>query len=412
MTGSPNRGIRRMNEEFEYEPDPMGRLGQGRWVPKQARDPFGRLPADIPPPTSVEIGARGPLDLLAPVGPEQWNLGDDVERVEGMLMRTGHLVPDPIVTGRGEFMARQEQAIKEYQGDHGLRQDGLIAPKGPTHRSLLASLKTMGDGGGPTNDWIEENPEVRSGAASKETQVAAVPALIPLVPPAIEGATVLYALLAGAATAAILSLSGDTPRSDRPKVGTKGDADDRRTAYRALVAATILKPFLERKGSPETRRGNDIVIEECNRLLKKEHPEFADRITHIGGGTEKGKGEIQVKELHIPNEANPGNTLMDGSFTDVAYGPADKGRPRGHINTISTLADGITPTKREQYQLDKLARKRERVVQTLPKYRSDKWTEDEYRELAKNACRDLMDELVREIERDEKEKSKSESDGE
>ncbi|MDA0703512.1 MAG: peptidoglycan-binding domain-containing protein [Proteobacteria bacterium] len=410
--GVSNRSDSRNDEDLEYEPDAMGRLGQGRWVPRRTRDPFGRLSTDIPSPMSGEDRAPGPFDLLAPVGPDQWNLGGDVDRVEGMLIRTGHLSSDPIVTGRGEFMARQEQAIKGFQRDHGLRQDGLINPKAPTHRGLLASLEAMNDTGVVASGEVGDKPDARGGAASKETQVAVAPLALPLVPVAIEGATVLYALLTGAATAAILSVSGDTPRKEGPKDGATGHADDRRIAYRGLVTATTLKPIFERKGGPETRRGNDIVIQECDRVLKEEHPEFADRITHIGGGTEKGEGEIQVKELHIPNKANPGNTLKDGSFTDLAYGSADKGTPRGHLNTISVLADGITPTKREQYQLDKLARKLEPIVHTLPKYQSAKWTEEEYRELAKNACRALMDELVREIERDEKNKSGSEGDGE
>ena len=220
-----NRGKNRNDKDLEYEPDAMGRLGQGRWVPRRTRDPFGRLAADIPPPMSGEDQAPGLLDLLAPVGPGQWNLGGDVDRVESMLMRTGHLAPDPIVTGQGEFMARQEQAIKGFQRDHGLRQDGLINPKGPTHRSLLASLETM-------NDASNSSPETGDGAgmqapqsepsAADESQIAFLPAL-PLVPVALEGAAVfLGELLLGLGLAgAVLSLSGDTPKEEGegPDVG-------------------------------------------------------------------------------------------------------------------------------------------------------------------------------------------------
>lgn len=401
MTGFPNRGIRRNNEEWEYEPDPMGRLGQGRWVPKQARDPFGRLSDELPPAMEEEDPKVGPLDLLAPVGPDQWNLSGDVERVEGMLMRTGHLAPDPIVTGRGEFMARQEQAIKSFQRDHGLLQDGLINPGGRTYETLVARLERMNDANSEKTQ--QERRLYRDGVSpiEGEQQVAAAP-LVLGVPAAVDGTVILYHILMGAGLAATLSLRSDTAILEKSGESPKKDDSDHRTVYRGLVALTMLKPFFERKGNEETRRGNDIVIEECEKILNEEHPEFSERIKHLGGGTENGKGTVQVKETHIPNESNPDNRLKEGSFTDLTFGEEGAGKTRGHLNTISTLADGITPTPGERYQLEKLALRGEKIVRTLPKFRRAKWTEDENRDLAREACRGLMDELVREIERSEK----------
>jgi hypothetical protein len=37
------------NSEFEYDPDPMGRVGYGVWTPRTQGDPFGRLPEDDEP---------------------------------------------------------------------------------------------------------------------------------------------------------------------------------------------------------------------------------------------------------------------------------------------------------------------------------------------------------------------------
>ncbi len=53
------------------------------------------------------------------------------------------------------------------------------------------------------------------------------------------------------------------------------------------------------------------------------------------------------------------------------------------------LVDGTTPTKRERRQLEKLSRLGQRVVRAMPKLRSG-MDEDEYAELARDVCRDIL----------------------
>lgn len=415
MVGVSNRGGGRNEDDWEYEPDPMGRLGQGRWVRRNRRDPFGRLFADPPgPPKTGPNDEPGPLGLLAPVGPGQWNLGDDVDRVEGMLMRTGHLVPDPIVTGKRDYMARQEQAIKAFQHDHGLRQDGLINPNGPTHRTLLATLETM-------KDAVGDVPGSKDGAASEgrgqesrtqdEGQVAFAPALL-LIPPALEGAAVVTGqiLLGLGLTGLVLSLSGDTPRTEEETEDRKDDTGNpeeseagyytaRNAALQDRALGLLIKPLVESRGDETTQKGNDIAVRSCLDVAAEEFPDLRDRIEHVKGATKDGKGEERKKERYLPNRSNPDRPHKESARSDVAFKLKWGNDYFIDLNTTDMLTDGVAPTARERRALEKISRLGSWLADHMPKLRPG-MDEEEYEDRVRGRCLALF-QKVREKAREE-----------
>lgn len=152
-------------EEYEYAPDPMGRLGRGEWRPRQRRDPFGRLPRADP---SFDFSA--PLSLQAAVGRGGANRRDDVAKLEGLLALAGDralLRSGPT----GNFDEVVERALASYQSRRGLRVDGRAAPEGETMRALAA------DAARPTGDpsEAEASKASRSRPATAE-EMAGIPA--------------------------------------------------------------------------------------------------------------------------------------------------------------------------------------------------------------------------------------------
>ena len=101
------------------------------------RDPFDSLPlldGDALPPGPPPVSPpRNPLRLRAPVGPAARNRVDDVKRVETAMDRAGFLGRTP---GAGVFDSILVSGIRGFQRRNGLKQDGLLKPKGPTERML------------------------------------------------------------------------------------------------------------------------------------------------------------------------------------------------------------------------------------------------------------------------------------
>ena len=101
------------------------------------RDPFDSLSlldGDAlppgPPPVSLP---RNPLRLRAPVGPAARNRVDDVKRVETAMDRAGFLGR---TQGAGVFDSILDSGIRSFQRRNGLKEDGLLKPKGPTEQML------------------------------------------------------------------------------------------------------------------------------------------------------------------------------------------------------------------------------------------------------------------------------------
>ncbi len=101
------------------------------------RDPFDSLPpldgdALLPGPPLPQPQRR-PLRLRSPVGPSARNRADDVKRVETAMDRAGFLGRTP---GAGVFDSILDSGIRGFQRRNGLKQDGLLKPKGPTEQML------------------------------------------------------------------------------------------------------------------------------------------------------------------------------------------------------------------------------------------------------------------------------------
>lgn len=77
-----------------------------------------------------------PLRVTGDVGPFGRNERDDVRAVQNALARHGHF--DLNVTGKADGFAGQRlvNGIRTFQKHAGLKQDGLIAPGGPTETAL------------------------------------------------------------------------------------------------------------------------------------------------------------------------------------------------------------------------------------------------------------------------------------
>lgn len=112
------------------------------------RDPFDSLPpldgSGLPPGPPLPKLQRRPLSLRGPVGPVARNRVDDVKRVETAIGRAGLLGRTP---GTGVFDSILDSGIRSFQRLNGLKEDGLLKPKGPTEQMLnrVAAKKSEND---------------------------------------------------------------------------------------------------------------------------------------------------------------------------------------------------------------------------------------------------------------------------
>ena len=122
------------------------------WPYQKGRDPLGRIPTP-PPDDPIEI-MRGDwalgrldrhpvkrlLDIRGGIGRGEVNDREDVGGIEALLSRTGHRDLKSTSGPTGLFGSPQENAIRGFQKDHGLRQDGIMRPGGETQTALAKVL--------------------------------------------------------------------------------------------------------------------------------------------------------------------------------------------------------------------------------------------------------------------------------
>lgn len=144
---------------FRYVPDPLGRLGQGRYVrERELPDPFGRLPAEPGPEPEIE-DLRDPLHLRDSVGLEGANGRRDVAKVESLLGRTGDLDLADTDGVTGFAGLRLDEAVRRFQKRHGLKVDGHVAPGGETVTTLGATLAAEQESDSDTDDGSDQPPD-------------------------------------------------------------------------------------------------------------------------------------------------------------------------------------------------------------------------------------------------------------
>ncbi|MBF0327481.1 MAG: hypothetical protein HQL42_20875 [Alphaproteobacteria bacterium] len=98
------------------------------------------------------------FSLGAPVGPGQPNRREDVIKVETILGNTGHHDLAKTDGPLGWWGERHETAVKAWQGENGLKVDGLLKPNGPTITSLRKSAGgLLGGFKPPSPDEVDEH---------------------------------------------------------------------------------------------------------------------------------------------------------------------------------------------------------------------------------------------------------------
>ena len=336
------------------------------------------------------------FDLDAGVGSYERNKRLDVAGMELALAHTGDYDLDPTEGPTGHFSDEKGRAIRRFQERNSLRPDGQIRPGGPTVRTLEKQLVSTA----PTRDVSTGRERRAAGEATGtkrkgegETQVAALPLVIAggvAAWPEIAGIAAFAgkALLGGLGIAGLVSLRGDTPEDGTESAERRAEARHGQ-ALQERGVEVFLRPFYESRGDEFTQRGNDIVVRECDKILREDFPELEGRVEHIGGATKKGKGVDKEKEIDIPNKYNRDNPRLGSTRPDISFNLDRNDEQRFHINTASMLVDGTTPTKRERHQLEKLSRLGERVARAMPKLRPG-MDEDEYAKLARDVCRDIL----------------------
>jgi hypothetical protein len=165
------------------------------------------------------------------------------------------------------------------------------------------------------------------------------------------------------------------------------EAEARREAVAEEFLKEVLKPLEDRRGDETTRRGNDIVAQECRKVLNEAYPDLAGTIKHVAGATKDGEGKTKLPERNVRKEGAP---YPGGNFPDLTWQRGDDEKDRAHANTVSMQKRETKPTKEERDALEAI---REVVGQELmtdiPKFRPG-MDEEEYRKLANAKCREIF----------------------
>jgi peptidoglycan hydrolase-like protein with peptidoglycan-binding domain len=332
LSDSGHRGFggREMREtDFDYLPDPMGRLGYGVWRQRTRRDPFGRLPEDDEPFADLRrrwsAGERFADDdsmfaLGDSVGENGANDRLDVAKVQVVLHNEGRFDLDRSDGPTGYFSSPLAEAIRQRQADHGLADDGVLLPGGETIVSLKSPTpaRERDSLGAALPARPGERPKADSGRPPAGVKVAGLPVV--LVPAAVavgrwmlqEGAKRTAARLAAElatkqassaanairsapAVAAATPNSMETPSAaasatepPKPEIVSEGAV----RAWLDAGRAGLTLPMAGSRGADyPTQKALNITAKACREVLNEMWPEYAEIVQHRYGATRDGKGE-------------------------------------------------------------------------------------------------------------------------
>ncbi|MEJ2119813.1 MAG: peptidoglycan-binding domain-containing protein [Alphaproteobacteria bacterium] len=142
-------------DEFDYAPDPMGRVGAGmQEIHDPTDDPRGNeLFQDFREAWAEGhdlpdlFGGAGMLDIKEPVGPAARNRRPDVAKLETFLDALGEHDAARTEGPTGFYGIGFEDNLKAYQARNGLTPDGLVNPDGETIGRIKQDLTaTLGPG--------------------------------------------------------------------------------------------------------------------------------------------------------------------------------------------------------------------------------------------------------------------------
>lgn len=174
-------------EDFDYEPDPMGRLGMGRQV--ERRDPdddpgWDLARADwMQDAPLTKIVGETPFGLFGSVGRDKQNRRGDVFKLQALLHREGHLDAEATGGPTGYWGNRDDDALRAFQKGNGLTIDGYADPNGETIGKLKDFLHAKsGDRGSQQRRRHAAGPACRPGAirsGTGRTETLVPPSLSP-----------------------------------------------------------------------------------------------------------------------------------------------------------------------------------------------------------------------------------------
>lgn len=415
MTIMPTNPWPENGPDYEYMPDPMGRLGRGTWRRRQRRDPFGRIAIDpdferfrddfdLEKPLGSIFRGR-PFDLVAPVGREGGNERFDVAKIETLLANAGFLDLEPTEGPTGYYGLALEDAIRKFQAAEDLKVDGLINPGGPTLSALarrMTETKGANETGAESTDPTDESKPVNLLEATVRRENK-------MIPP--SPGEILDGIGIRGGGGGLFNRRPALPKSLLPDVDAAGPAspgtsvqdnsagaESRREAVADEFVKDITAPLESHRGDDTTKKGNDIVARECRAILKEDYPDLVDQIKHVGGATKDGSGNEKdiLEEKYVPNKerANQGLDARPGSnHPDLTW--QDNGKPEGdpeafaHANT-ATMGKRGKPIAEERRSYKRLVENvGEDLANMLPKLRPG-MDEERYRDDVREKCREIF----------------------
>lgn len=167
------------------------------------------------------------FSLAAPVGPDQPNRREDVIKVETILGNTGHHDLAKTDGPLGFWGEDHDKAVKSWQGENGLKMDGLLKPGGPTITSLRKSTGGLLGGLKPaTPDEVDEHHSRLAQGEPPLLNIRPARLSLPKPPQPVELDEASQAFNADSARALTRSIvDGDVPRIYASYVKEAGVAD-------------------------------------------------------------------------------------------------------------------------------------------------------------------------------------------
>ena len=382
----------------------------------------------------------GYFALAGGVGREAANDRADVIKVQTLLTHAGYLDPGRLDGPTGWYGKPLELAIRRYQKDNGLTVDGVMLPggetvaalqqaHGPAFRGLAApSAATVDDHyarrarGEPGLLDTDRNSDRPFGVAKlpmmdmrkpepvgMRTMLQRYPDPDPLIltnrsdarrQPAAGDAGIELAQFKGFPRYGLPPAGGAPPvapsRGPIPpiRIGPRRKQplekyDDFLAQNRIALHEGIRNVFgdiTERRESDNTRLSSDIIVKECNDVIRKNVP--LGNFTHVAGASEDGEGRAhEMGEWAVKDEA-----LRKGggghSFPDILYMDEKTGAVVA-INSATESAPGKY-TPREVNSFDRLVKNLgEAVAEITGKKRPDESLED-YTRRARAVCEEAF----------------------
>jgi peptidoglycan hydrolase-like protein with peptidoglycan-binding domain len=169
-------------DDLEYLPDPMGRLDMGTYVekPETGPDP-GWEAARGDWMSGAPLGrifGDGLFDLQAGVGAGQANRRGDVFKLQALLHREGFLDAAATEGPTGFWGGRDDDALRQFQKEHGLSADGFVAPGGETISTIRSFYQPRRSAGYQTMEQRRPEPDTVAGPLGLGKNKAVPPTLL------------------------------------------------------------------------------------------------------------------------------------------------------------------------------------------------------------------------------------------